>query len=76
LLSISTCAATHCKNTLYETLRAVADAGVRAVGGGGVGRSGGGEAEAGDGTVALYNGTNADDLTDPTRLGLLSAARP
>ena len=24
--------------------------------------------------VALYNGTNADDLTDPTRLGLLSAA--
>ena len=24
--------------------------------------------------VALYNGTNADDLSDPTRLGLLSAA--
>jgi PP-loop superfamily ATP-utilizing enzyme len=24
--------------------------------------------------VVLYNGTNADDLTDPTRLGLLAAS--
>ena len=26
------------------------------------------------GSIALYNGTNADDLRDPTRLGILSAA--
>ena len=67
----------HCKNTLYSTLRAVADAAARAVGDG----DGDGDARVpgdvpGDvSDVALYNGTNADDLTDPTRLGLLSATR-
>ena len=67
----------HCKNTLYSTIRAVADAAARAVGDG----DGDGDARVpGDvpgvvSDVALYNGTNADDLTDPTRLGLLSATR-
>lgn len=51
----------HCKHTLYETLRAVASEGVRATTGLST-------------EVALYNGTNADDLTDPTRLGILAAA--
>jgi uncharacterized protein len=46
----------------------VADAGVRAASAVGDGQNRNDAVE-----VALYNGTNADDLTDPTRLGLLSA---
>ena len=61
----------HCKNTLYSTLRAVADAAARAVGDARVP----GDVPGVVSDVALYNGTNADDLTDSTRLGLLSATR-
>ena len=61
----------HCKNTLYSTLRAVADAAARAIGDARVP----GDVPGVVSDVALYNGTNADDLTDSTRLGLLSATR-
>ena len=58
----------HCKNTLYSTLRAVAAAAADST------------AAPSDAVpsaaqhVVLYNGTNADDLKDPTRLGILAAA--
>ena len=59
----------HCKNTLYSTLRDVAAAGIDSLA-----TQGADSAVPGDGDVVLYNGTNADDLTDPTRLGLLAAS--
>ena len=53
----------HCKTELYGRLQAVAEeAQARAAGGAG-----------GRGGVVLFNGTNADDLEDPTRLGLVAA---
>ena len=53
----------HCKTELYGRLQAVAEeAQERAAQGAG-----------GGGGVVLFNGTNADDLTDPTRLGLIAA---
>ena len=62
----------HCKNTLYSTLRAVAAAAAEVapsdVAPSDVAPS------AGNQHVVLYNGTNADDLKDPTRLGILAAA--
>ncbi|GMI33087.1 hypothetical protein TeGR_g3978 [Tetraparma gracilis] len=51
----------HCKTALYESLSAVLDF-----------AGGGGGADA-QGPLVLYNGTNADDLADPTRVGLLAA---
>ncbi|KAK3235685.1 hypothetical protein CYMTET_54128 [Cymbomonas tetramitiformis] len=51
----------HCKTALYTTLNAVAS---KALDGGAKQCT----------EVVLFNGTNADDLRDPTRLGLLAAA--
>ena len=49
----------HCKTTLYRTLGSIESH----------------FEEAGDGgDVILFNGTNADDMTDRTRLGLVAAA--
>ena len=59
----------HCKNTLYSTLRDVAAAGIDSLA-----SQGADSAVPGDNDVVLYNETNADDLTDPTRLGLLAAS--
>lgn len=50
-----------CKTTLYATLEAVGAAAARTA------------AREGRGSLVLFNGTNADDLTDPTRLGLIAA---
>jgi len=47
----------HCKNTLYSTLEEVSKKII----------------DEGNNNVIMYNGTNADDHLDPTRLGLVSA---
>jgi len=61
----------HCKTELYGRLQAVAEeAQARAARGAGAGLVGG---SGGAGGVTLFNGTNADDLADPTRLGLVAA---
>eukprot|EP00566_Odontella_aurita_P001373 CAMPEP_0113548652 /NCGR_PEP_ID=MMETSP0015_2-20120614/13006_1 /TAXON_ID=2838 /ORGANISM="Odontella" /LENGTH=375 /DNA_ID=CAMNT_0000449293 /DNA_START=266 /DNA_END=1393 /DNA_ORIENTATION=+ /assembly_acc=CAM_ASM_000160 len=52
-----------CKTHLYSALNAVAAAALDMER---VGR---------DGSVILYNGTNADDTKDPTRLGLVAASK-
>eukprot|EP00218_Dolichomastix_sp_CCMP3274_P016432 CAMPEP_0170143504 /NCGR_PEP_ID=MMETSP0033_2-20121228/11341_1 /TAXON_ID=195969 /ORGANISM="Dolichomastix tenuilepis, Strain CCMP3274" /LENGTH=387 /DNA_ID=CAMNT_0010379955 /DNA_START=40 /DNA_END=1203 /DNA_ORIENTATION=+ len=57
-------ASLECKNVL-STLTAVATSGERYMkANSNIGRE-----------LVLYNGTNADDMVDPTRLGLVSAAR-
>jgi len=50
----------HCKTTLYQTMEDFSRALAL-------------ELRERAGEVVLFNGTNADDLTDPTRLGLLAA---
>lgn len=50
----------YCKTTLYQTMKDFAEA-LRA------------RLASSAGEVVLFNGTNADDLTDPTRLGLQAA---
>lgn len=52
----------YCKSSLYATLRAVA-----------VSASAAAPGAARPVEAVLFNGTNADDLKDPTRLGLLAA---
>jgi len=55
-----------CKTHLYSALEAVAEAAVASA-----------NASSGNGQpsrVILYNGTNADDTRDPTRLGLVAAS--
>ena len=76
----------HCKNALYSTLRAVAAAAVNDVASdvapSDVAPSDVAPSDVAPSDVApsaeqrvvLYNGTNADDLKDPTRLGILAAA--
>ena len=49
----------HCKNSLYETLENV--------------QYGIAPSTSTSASTTLYNGTNASDLLDPTRLGLISA---
>lgn len=50
----------YCKSQLYTTLQGVADEFIEAAG-------------PSDSKVVMYNGTNADDRRDPTRLGLVAA---
>ena len=50
----------YCKSQLYTTLQGVADEFIKAAG-------------PADSKVVMYNGTNADDRRDPTRLGLVAA---
>ena len=50
----------YCKSQLYTTLQGVADEFIASAG-------------ASDKQVVMYNGTNADDRRDPTRLGLVAA---
>ena len=53
----------HCKSQLYTTLQGVADEFLHDI-----------EAtRPAGGKVVMYNGTNADDRRDPTRLGLVAA---
>jgi len=53
----------YCKSQLYTTLQGVADEFLHEIEA--AGTSGG--------RVVMYNGTNADDRRDPTRLGLVAA---
>ncbi|VEU42949.1 unnamed protein product [Pseudo-nitzschia multistriata] len=64
-----------CKTHLYDNLRSIADRYLPS------GASGGGSGNAHGNAhgnaltdVLLYNGTNAEDLDDPTRLGLVAAS--
>mmetsp|Transcript_45781 Transcript_45781/g.143211 ORF Transcript_45781/g.143211 Transcript_45781/m.143211 type:complete len:296 (+) Transcript_45781:81-968(+) len=50
----------HCKTHLYSSLAAVREHAIAGTGG--------------DAEVRLFNGTNGDDLKDPTRLGLVAAS--
>lgn len=52
----------HCKTTLYSALNAVGAAAVKHC-----------QQVSAPAEIVLFNGTNADDLTDPTRLGLVAA---
>ena len=72
----------HCKTTLYQTLEGLARALAEALPAADLEANEAGarsrEARAagsasGRSPVVLFNGTNADDLQDPTRLGLLAA---
>lgn len=69
-----------CKSHLYSTLNAVAAAASNIGGGGGQHpppshpQHEQGEGEDDRPAVILYNGTNADDTQDPTRLGLVAAS--
>lgn len=64
----------HCKTTLYQTMKDFSTALAAHFPEASNGQPLGGEGHAGARReVVLFNGTNADDLTDPTRLGLLAA---
>jgi uncharacterized protein len=61
-----------CKTHLYSTLAAIVQHGQQQQHQVGASAKGGND-DVPPPTFQLYNGTNADDLTDPTRLGLVAA---
>lgn len=65
----------HCKTTLYQTLYQLARALEQALEPeeGNPSESPAATRRRGASSVVLFNGTNADDVQDPTRLGLLAA---